>query len=87
MSNVFLKQTMNDYHSHQFKLNFELKQMIQFLLIYQQNYNSSNVSFKAIKHVLNVNDAKQLQKKSIQQLLTNIIESVINVNYRPVGIF
>ena len=80
MSNVFLKQTMSNYHSHQFKLNIGLKQIIQFLLIYQQNYNLSNVSFEEIKHILDVNDTKQLQKKSIQQILTNIIETVIKKN-------
>ena len=80
MSNVLLKQTMNNYHNHQFKLNIGLKQIIQFLLIYQPNYNSSDISFKEIKHILNVNDTKQLQKKPIQQLLRNIIENVIKKN-------
>ena len=80
ISNVFLKQTINGYHSHQFKLNIGLKQIIQFLLIYQQNYNSSNISYETIKHILNMNDTKQLQKKSIQQILSNIIENVIKKN-------
>ena len=80
MSNILLKQTMNNYHSHQFKLNIGLKQILQFLLIYQQNYNSSNVSFETLKHILNTNDIRQLQKKSIQQLLTNIIEKIIKNN-------
>ena len=75
--NILFEQKLNNHQIHQFKLNVARKQLIQFLLIYKQNVN---FPFKTIQNNLINNDIKQLQKKSTQQKLINIIEHVIKTN-------
>ena len=72
--NILFEQKLNNHQIHQFKLNVARKQLIQFLLIYKQNVN---FPFETIQNNLINNDFKQLQNKSTQQTLINIIEHVI----------